>query len=79
MKRLFTLLVLLALSAPVAAHHTKEHVLQPPIPVVPTATSPSTETDYRLWYALGPFFLLAAIGFARWGLKHRAARRPRKD
>lgn len=71
MKRFFALLVLLSLSAPVAAHHTKEHVLQPPVVTAP----PAADTDVRLWYALGPFFLLAAIGFVRWGLKHRAARR----
>ncbi len=77
MRRLFALLILLSLSAPAAAHHTKEHVLQPP--AVATLPPASAESASRLWYALGPFFLLAAIGFARWGLKHRATRQSHKD
>ncbi len=76
MKRFLVLPVLLVLSAPVTAHHTKEHVLQPP---VVTSLPTAAETDSRLWYALGPFFLLVAFGFVRWGLKYRAERRSRRD
>ncbi len=69
-------IVLFALSTPATAHHTKEHVLQPP--TAATAPAPD-ETGMQLWYALGPFFLLVALGLVRWGLKHRAARRSHKD
>ncbi len=75
MKHLFILLILLSLSAPAAAHHTKEHVLQPPAAAPP---APVEESGSQPWYVLGPFFLLATLGFVRWGLKHRAARRARQ-
>ncbi len=78
MKRhVLAVIVLFALSMPAAAHHTKEHMLQPPVAIA-TAPAPE-ETGMQLWYALGPFFLLVAVGLARWGLKHRATRRSRKD
>ena len=71
--RRVTLVLLLALAAPVAAHHTKEHVLGAPSPppMAATVTSKTSDAGGRgLWLALGPFFALAALGALRWGYRH---------
>ncbi len=76
------LLVLPMLSGPVAAHHTKEHLLQPPTHSSPASVRKNVAASDDFWYALGPFFLLAAIGLVRWKLKDRDAphaRTERKD
>lgn len=71
-----TLMILLfVLALPAQAHHTKEHVLGAPSPPPPVVTAPATPDDAggnRLLWALGPFFLLVAVGAWRWGYRrHR--------
>lgn len=68
-----TLVLLLALAAPVAAHHTKEHVLGAPYAPDSVAPAAPDETGgHGFWWALGPFFVLAAVGVLRWGYRrHR--------
>jgi hypothetical protein len=54
------------------AHHTKEHVLGAPAP--PPVVTPVVTNDTggsRLLWALGPFFILVAVGAFRWGYRHR--------
>lgn len=79
-KRAFFFLFLF-LALPAQAHHTKEHVLGAPSPPVVTApVAPDKTEGQGLWWALGPFFALAALGALRWGYrrhrdgKHRNAR-----
>jgi hypothetical protein len=68
------MILLFVLALPAQAHHTKEHVLGAPAPP-PVATAPVAPDDSggnRLLWALGPFFLLAAVGALRWGYRrHR--------
>lgn len=78
-RALFFLFLFLAL--PVQAHHTKEHVLgAPQTPVIAPNPETTTSSGTNFWFALGPFFALAALGALRWGYrrhrdgKHRNAR-----
>lgn len=66
------MILFLALALPAHAHHTREHVLGAPTPP-PAVTAPAAPDDAggdRLLWALGPFFLLVAVGALRWGYRH---------
>lgn len=68
------LLLLLLLTLPAQAHHTKEHVLGAP-PVAEVAPTPqATPSNTNFWLALGPFFVLVGVGVVRWGYRHRRER-----
>ncbi len=67
------IILLFVFVLPAHAHHTKEHVLgapAPPAPVVTPVTPDDTSSSSRLLWALGPFFLLVAVGALRWGYRH---------
>ncbi len=69
-RAMFVLLFIFAI--PANAHHTKEHVLGAPSPppVATTLPAPDDTGSGRLLWALGPFFVLVAIGVLRWGYRH---------
>ena len=70
--RIALLVFFLALTAPVNAHHTKDHILgapQPPLSVA--ANVEQDKNDGASWLALGPFVLLATLGALRWGYRRR--------
>ena len=68
------LILLFVFAIPAYAHHTKEHVLGAPSPP-PAAITPTAADEtggHGLWWALGPFFTLTALGALRWGYRrHR--------
>lgn len=68
------LVLLFIFAIPANAHHTREHVLGAPSPpaTVVTPVAPDESGGSRLLWALGPFFLLVAVGALRWGYRrHR--------
>lgn len=73
MRRALFIILLFILALPVHAHHTKEHMLGAPSPppAVVTPVAPDDAGSSRLFWALGPFFFLVAVGVLRWGYRHR--------
>ena len=74
-------LLLLALSQPALAHHTRDHMLFAPTPVpapalAPVASPAPPESGGQFWFALGPFFALVLIGIVRWQRQRRRAAEP---
>lgn len=72
MRRVILTLLFFLFAAPASAHHTREHILGAPSPPA-TVTAPVTPEETggnRLLWALGPFFLLVAIGALRWAYRH---------
>lgn len=67
------IILFFVLALPANAHHTKEHVLGAPSPpaVAIAPTTPDESDGSRLLWALGPFFLLVAVGLFRWSYRHR--------
>lgn len=65
------LVLMFIFAIPAHAHHTREHVLGAPAPLpVVTPAVPDDAGGSRLLWALGPFFLLVAVGALRWGYRH---------